>query len=225
MTEPCLQCRGAGFVYADVSLGHPDFGRAVPCPDCNTPTDEERKAMWLKVSGIPPARMGYTFANFKDVAGAGECKQAAQQFASGETDKKCLLLYGDFGCGKTHLAIAITKAMIDRGIRTRFLKVADLLSELKKAMDTEDNVEEIVDSYKEIPCLVIDDLGQEYESKWAVQKVEEIICSRWEDKKWLVVTTNKDLRQLAGRVKSRLVDYDISWAVKNTAPDYRTTKR
>jgi hypothetical protein len=31
----CVHCGGKFFVRKDVPIGHPDFGKAFPCPDCN----------------------------------------------------------------------------------------------------------------------------------------------------------------------------------------------
>ena len=31
----CSHCGGKWFVRKDVPVGHPDFGKAFPCPDCN----------------------------------------------------------------------------------------------------------------------------------------------------------------------------------------------
>jgi len=31
----CYHCGGKWFVRKDVPVGHPDFGKAFPCPDCN----------------------------------------------------------------------------------------------------------------------------------------------------------------------------------------------
>ena len=217
----CLTCRDIGWV-----LGKPDERNracAIPCPDCKRAWEGEDKTdRMLRLSGIPDARREYNFVSFLSLAGAREAIDASEELARGETDKKWLLIYGGVGSGKPHLAIAIGIELVKRGIVVKFIKTADLLSELKRAMgDSEISCDELLEYYKQVECLILDDLKLAHQTPWAVAKLEEIIASRWEAKKYVIATMDKDINELTDRIRSRFLDTELSVVVRNLAPDYR----
>ncbi|MCI0886468.1 MAG: hypothetical protein J4N92_09810, partial [Chloroflexi bacterium] len=48
----CQHCGGAGFVRLRVHLGHPDFGKALPCVCTEDELDDEKTARLLRYSGL-----------------------------------------------------------------------------------------------------------------------------------------------------------------------------
>ena len=222
----CLTCRDSGWLTTKPDTNN-ETG-VIPCPDCNRATGGEDKASrMLRLSGIPGARKEYNFVSFLPVWGAEDALAAASNLAFGKTETKWLLLYGGVGNGKTHLAIACGIEMLKRGIVVRFIKAADLLSELRKTMDNRGEVscDELLQYYKDVGCLILDDVGIEYQTPWSISKLEEIITSRWETKGYLIATTNRSIDDLSDRVSSRFLDADLSVAVRNLAVDYRRRRK
>lgn len=133
-----------------------------------------------------------------------------------------LVLQGDYGCGKTHLAAATANFVVDLGIPTLFLTVPDLLDSLRFSYNKPDAPFE--DRFQEIrqsPLLIMDDFGTENATPWAQEKLFQILNYRYVNELPLLVTTNLALDQMEGRIKSRLQDPNLVTRVHILAPDYR----
>lgn len=102
-----------------------------------------------------------------------------------------LYFEGTNGTGKTHLAAAITLNLIAKGIPVIFKTGEQLLSDIKRAYDIPDVREhEVFDVYIKADLLVIDDLGKEQCTEWAMTAIYKIINARYEDMRPTIVTTN-----------------------------------
>lgn len=133
-----------------------------------------------------------------------------------------LLLHGNYGCGKTHLAAAAANFVVGLGIPTLFLTVPDLLDTLRFAYSSpESPFEERFENIRSSPLLVMDDFGTENATSWAKEKLFQILNYRYINELPLLVTTNLDLDQMEGRIRSRLQDPNLVNRVHILAPDYR----
>lgn len=172
-----------------------------------------------------------TFENFKiqGRTGLGEQQVRSLEFALNQSRlyaqnmKGWLLLQGSYGCGKTHLAVSIANFTLSLGIHTLILTVPDLLDWLRYAYDrTDTNFESRFEEIRNISLLILDDLGTQNATPWAEEKLYQIINHRYMMKLPLVVTTNLDLAEIDGRIRSRLLDPDLVSTVRITAPDFRS---
>ena len=133
-----------------------------------------------------------------------------------------LLLEGSYGCGKTHLAAAIANFAVSMGVPTLFLTVPDLLDMLRFAYGAEDTTfERRFDEIRNAKLLILDDFGTQNATGWAQEKLFQIINYRYINKLPLVVTTNLNLTEIEGRIRSRLQDPELVSDVRINAPDYR----
>ncbi len=140
--------------------------------------------------------------------------------------KGWLLLMGGYGVGKTHLAAAIANFAVSVGVPTLFLTVPDLLDWLRFAYDSsESSFEERFEEIRNMPLLVLDDLGTQNTTPWAQEKLFQIINHRYVNRLSTVLTTNQQLTEIDGRIRSRLEDPDLVTRVKINAPDYRSPLR
>jgi DNA replication protein DnaC len=228
--EVCPICSGVGFLRVDLPVGDPNFGKKIPC-ECQkkTVTNAANQRM-LEVSNMQ-AFSDLTFESFKTLGrtGLGEQQIRSLEFALNQSRlyaqnlKGWLLLQGSYGCGKTHLAVAIANFTLSLGIPTLILTVPDLLDWLRYAYDrTDTNFEDRFAEIRNIPLLVLDDLGTQNATPWAEEKLYQIINHRYMMKLPLVVTTNLDLAEIDGRIRSRLLDPDLVSTVRITAPDFRS---
>jgi DNA replication protein DnaC len=145
----------------------------------------------------------------------------SQQFAG--SPRGWLVLMGSYGCGKTHLAAAVANACVEFGMNTIFLTVPDLLDWLRFSYDAPDTTfEQRFEELRNASLLVLDDLGAQNSTKWAAEKLFQIVDYRYARKLPTVVTTNLDLEDLDDRIRSRLQDPDLVTRVRITAPDYRS---
>jgi len=120
-----------------VSLGHPDFGKALPCRCVVEESEEQRSARLRRYSNLGPLTR-LTFDNLieegrssnpHDQEAFGLCVAAAREFA-GEP-RGWLVLLGPSGCGKTHVAVAIANRCIQQGRPALFVVVPDLLDHMR----------------------------------------------------------------------------------------------
>jgi DNA replication protein DnaC len=133
-----------------------------------------------------------------------------------------LVLQGGYGCGKTHLAAAIGNFAVDLGVPTLFVTVPDLLDLMRQSYeDKEMGFEKRFEEIREAPLLIMDDFGTQNATPWAQEKLFQILNYRYINHLALVVTTNLSLREIDGRIRSRLQDPDLVTLVNITAGDYR----
>lgn len=136
-------------------------------------------------------------------------------------EKENLVLRGNTGSGKTHLAIALLKMQALRD--SRFVTVPDLLLKIRSSFNGGAETEgEIIKEFSSIPVLVLDDLGAEKTSEFAITTLYIILDRRIRDCRKTIITTNLsqgEIEQTFGaRIASRLSCMEN---IKINMPDYR----
>lgn len=164
--------------------------------------EKQRKAMQQRIerllgkSGIKKRFQQRTFANFRrDTPGRKKnyeiAKEYADNFAVHRARGDGLYIEGTNGTGKTHLAAAIALQLIGEGIPVICKTSSDLLLDIKKSFDDNSISEaEVLDVYKSVALLIVDDLGKEQCSDWSMSTLYSILNDRYEDMKPTIVTTN-----------------------------------
>ncbi len=228
-TEVCPICGGIGFVRKDVPVGDPDFGKLTLCICKQNEQNRSAQERLLRASNLDAFKQ-MTFSSFsvQGRLGLGDEQiqslqyglSQAQQYAA--SPRGWLVMMGTYGCGKTHLAAAVANTCVEYGMKTLFLTVPDLLDWLRYSYDSTDtSFEERFEEIRNVGLLVLDDLGAQNATKWAAEKLFQIIDYRYSRKLPLVVTTNLSFEDLDDRIRSRLQDPDLATRVRITAPDYR----
>jgi DNA replication protein DnaC len=146
---------------------------------------------------------------------------AAQSFA--DRPAGWLVLQGTYGCGKTHLAAAIANARGATNQPATFVSVPDLLDHLRSTYAPESRVtyDELFETVRTSPLLILDDLGTQSTTAWAEEKLYQLFNYRYNARLATVVTTNLTIDDLDPRLASRLSDQSLSQIVEVFAPDYR----
>lgn len=232
-TETCPICKGLGYVRKDVPVGHPDFGKLVPCT-CKMEEIAEQRVKALRTLSELKVLERMTFESFAPEGhGLPPDKRANLRWAYDEArafadnPEGWLVLKGGYGCGKTHLAAAIANRCVERGQPVLFITVPDLLDHLRAAFapTTRTNhrvpFEARFEDIRTAPILILDDLGTESATPWAQEKLYQIFNYRYNARLATVITTNHELEDIPLRLRSRLVDPDLTQIVSITAPDYR----
>ena len=104
------------------------------------------------------------------------------------TTHEDLICYGNVGCGKTHLATALTYQACQNNIRARFTTAADLIMELRKAKN-EGHLDKALNTYKKFQLLTIDELGYLPIDPEGARLLFQVISNTYE-KTSLIITTN-----------------------------------
>lgn len=214
----CPICNDTRWVTPDVPFGHPDFGKAVPCT-CALQEWEGQKTDRLRRYSNLGALTRLTFDNLTPQGRSpdpenqrlfGKALEAAQAYA--ENPRGWLVLVGASGSGKTHLAAAIANRCIEQGISVFFMVVPDLLDHLRAtfAPSSETTYDELFEQVRNVPLLVLDDLGTQSCSPWATEKLFQVLNHRFNSQLPTVVTTNVTLEKLDESLYSRLTDPALS---------------
>jgi DNA replication protein DnaC len=203
-------------------VGDSRFGKLYPCV-CHTRATEERNLDDLYRLSNLDAFQEKVFANFDpETHGSSEAYYAAADFAT--NPEGWLLLLGGYGTGKTHLAAAIANYVVqDHRMQVYFAVAPDLLHHLRGAYAPGSDVtyDERFEQIRSVYLLIIDDLGAEQSTPWAVEKLYQIFNHRYNLRLPTVVTSNCDLDRLDPRIASRLCDPDLCRHVFLAGGDYR----
>ena len=133
------------------------------------------------------------------------CKNYAENF---DEMQKSLCFYGDTGLGKTFLSSCIAKELIDKGKTVLYIRAAKLF----KIFEDEKfgRLSEDTDSIYNCDMLIIDDLGTEYDSKFNISYLFELISERSISNKKMIINTNLNFagieKKYTKRVTSRLTE-------------------
>ena len=91
------------------------------------------------------------------------------------------------------------------------MTLIDLLERIKRTFSKRDTDEgSVLKIYKTVPLLVIDDIGKEPPTEWAISTIYNIINGRYEAYLPTIVTTNYDTEALIGRMTPRETRDDMT---------------
>lgn len=143
-----------------------------------------------------------------------------------------LLLAGPCGIGKTHLAAAIIRGLVEKGVPCLFYEFGSLLKDIQRAFDPTGELTEaqLLAPVYEAEVLVLDELGASKPTDWVRDTMTQIIGRRYNDRKLTLFTTNyADARRstaeetledrIGVRLRSRL--YEMCKTVTLEGEDYR----
>lgn len=102
-----------------------------------------------------------------------------------------LLLWGEVGTGKTFYAACIANALIDQGVPVMMTNFAKILNRLSGLYSNDKN--EFIDELMRYDLLIIDDLGIERNTEFALEQIYNVIDERYKTKLPLIITTNLSL--------------------------------
>ena len=159
----------------------------------------------IKNSKMSKRNLNYKFENFEVNSNNKKVYQSLKEYSeklANSVERKGLILVGNNGVGKTHLACSIANELMKNGIPIIYGTLINLLAELKNTYDVDNNISEmkIIKLYEKVDLLIIDDLGKEKPSEWGLEKLFTIINSRYENNLPVIITTNYDQNSLINRL-------------------------
>lgn len=223
--EECQKCHGTGMEIV------PGKGARI----CSCRKLRSQHGQFESVR-LPKRYDGFHFGNYKPQNESQTIAlKSAMAFAMEyPAVNRGLLLMGNVGVGKTHLAVSILKGLTERGFSCLFYEFGSLLKEIQDSYNanTQSSELSVLAPVLNADILVLDELGASKPTDWVRDTMAHVINTRYNEKKFTVFTTNylderpndreETLEDRIGvRVRSRL--YEMCRTVIMTGKDYRRT--
>ena len=149
----------------------------------------------LDAAGIPARFRGKDFHNYYP---KNDSQYFAHSFASRLVEDypavdSGLLLMGSVGVGKTHLAIAILKELIEKkGVNCLFYESGSLLKAIQDSYNPVSETSEmrVLAPVYQAEVLALDELGATVPTNWVRDTLYQIINTRYNNRKLTIFTTN-----------------------------------
>jgi DNA replication protein DnaC len=128
-----------------------------------------------------------------------------------------------YGNGKTHLAAAIANYVEKIGEPVLFVVVPDFLDYLRSTFNPNSSarLDRRFDEVKKAPLLILDDLGTESATKWAREKLYQLLNHRYNARLATVITSAISIEELDPKLASRMLDGRRCTFFIIEAPSYR----
>lgn len=178
---------------------------------------EDRTLRLQRKSGLGRRFLTRSFERFQLTDCNSASFQAALDYAHNFDiyfdDGRGIYFQGGCGCGKTHLAAAISLYLIEQGREVIFMTFGDILDSFKRFFSSSPELSGDTSLYGNTELLVIDDLGKETVSDWSVSVLYSIINHRYEALLPTVITSNYDFCALKHRLTPKHGDSSAARAI------------
>ena len=198
----CADCRGSGkcvLCYHPLVLiadKHRDrIVYNVRAGECGQPAALQERGRVLaknliKASGLTQKQMTQTFESYATAGLSSEVSAAKDLARRAAENGEWLVLAGKRGTGKSHLAAAIMLEVLSKGTPALFQPVSEMLDELRKGYEDSSYYVKM-EKLKNIPCLVLDDLGKERPTRAGLDILYQIVDFRYRNEyRQTIITTN-----------------------------------
>ena len=151
----------------------------------------------MRNSGVPKRYLGLRTKDYKVTT---KNKFAAQAAVNCIDSCASLFISGDVRTGKTLLSCIICNERAFLGKHSLFVTVTDLMDTLQDFTD-QFSRNESLRRFKSCPCLVIDDLGAEYQSDYSASVIFSIIDYRYKNNLQTIINSNFSLDELSRHLR------------------------
>lgn len=174
----------------------------------------EQLELIIRASGMGKRFLSRTFETFEITPENQRAAEAARRYADNfeamlprsgaqEPGRNGLIIIGPPGTGKTHLAAAIANKLINDGRAVICMTMIDILESIRRTFNGGGSEADVIHRYKAAPLLVIDDMGKEPPTEWAISTIYNIINGRYEAYLPTIVTSNYSGNDLEARMTPR----------------------
>lgn len=174
----CEKCRDIGWIPIKQEKTNDIIVR------CDCMRDKKLKGEW-KSSGIRTDMCKFTFRNFTPW---NEISKYAKNVAMGyfkefnnirEKRINSILLCGQVGSGKTHLAVAIAINLLETKVKVVYMPYRDVLTDIKQNILDNAYYKKAINKFKTCDVLLIDDLFKGKINETDINIIFEIINYRY----------------------------------------------
>ncbi len=173
----------------------------------------ERHDRLVRLASVPPRFSECSVKGFEaTVPDQGKAKRAVQWYCenlhANVDEGRCLMLIGNVGTGKTHLACAIVNHAVRLGIECRYVTVATICRGVRStyAKQSEQGESEVIADWADVPLLVVDEVGVQNGGDFERRIMFEIIDHRYANSLPTIVAGNVEMDEAIQYLGERVVD-------------------
>lgn len=176
-------------------------------------TEKARMERMIGYACLPPRFAGKNFDSYRadteqQQAYLAKCRQYADEFPAHSKSGDGLMLLGNPGTGKTHLAVATLNQIIaQHGMDGLYTTAARMFRRIK---DTYGNAEEsesqAIEAYTKPALLVLDEIGVSFGSDAELNYLFDVMNERYEQCLPTIVVSNVQPGELGQWMGDRVVD-------------------
>ncbi len=146
-----------------------------------------RRHRLLKSAHLPALKTfeGYDWTAIRFPDDYGRAQLSALDFLDRAED---LILFGDVGTGKTHLATALAVAACQQGIPARYFTTSSLVAQLRRAKDA-GRLDKELTALAKNQLIVIDELGYLPIDADGARLLFQVIADAYEQRSLIITTT------------------------------------
>lgn len=204
----CKKCRGRREEEYDFGKGFVKVRQLCRCQVVELKIQEQDEKMRRfkecceinRKEGITdPSYLNHKFSqdDGRNKSITGVCERYVEHFDEMKENNIGIMFYGGVGTGKSFLACCIANALIDKGIRVGVTNFSRILNRLQVFDEDKQN---FIDRLCLYDLLIIDDLGIERNTPYALEQVYNVIDARCRSGKPIIVTTNLSLNDIKNPV-------------------------
>lgn len=176
--------------------------------DCSCVLIERAKER-LKHSNLSETQIKQTFDAYRaETVLQKKAKETCMEFA--KRDKGNLILCGQIGSGKTHLAIATLLGLTKRGKTIKIFNYKDMVKNIGLSARDDYNYYHELDKYRKPTVVLIDDFLKGNDHKEThLSYAYEVINYRYEKDKMTLITSEKtvdEMMRIEEAITSRLLE-------------------
>lgn len=183
----CSECEGTGWVLVETE------GKQL-ARRCACYFERQARMIWEQAR-IPRRYQNCSLKNFEVHNDSHrDALKISKQFVKNYPAQEVGLLFiGPCGVGKTHLAVAIIRELIEKkNVSCSFYDFRELIRDIQSTFTPESNISEseVLAPVFDHQVLVLDELGAKRTTAWVEETVFYIINQRYNQKKLTIFTSN-----------------------------------
>lgn len=167
----------------------------------NKELEEERKEEEmryienLKIAGLQDKDMfNCTFEKAKNDVYIEKAMKYCENWQAIYENNNGLLLWGDVGTGKTFVAGCIANYLLQSRVPVMMTSLIKIINDLQGFNIADKN--EYMNNLNKFKLLILDDLGAERQSEYALEQIFNVIDNRYKNGQPVIITTNLTLTEL-----------------------------
>ncbi|MFC4075734.1 primosomal protein DnaI [Salinithrix halophila] len=173
--------------------------RMQPCGKLMAREQEEKRKQLIKSHHIPSDVLNASFRSIDPITSRIPAIRAAIRFCQEFGEKrpeKGIYFHGAFGVGKSRIAAAMARELVNHDVDSLMVYVPDFIREIKESI-RDGMIQEKLDALKQATVLILDDIGAETITPWTRDEIiGAVLQYRMAEKLPTVMTSNLDLDEL-----------------------------